>query len=475
MNSLHPSDPGAPIVGDAAEELLQQFCRDLRLFWEQAGGPSLRVLSGRVGLGKSQVGAILGGEVRRLPDWAVVRALIGCCHEYARAHRRLQYVTVGVGVVEFWRPRYSAVDNTLRLAGRRGRTTGGPRAQGQAAGDAAPGARAVPRELPMAVRCFTGRSAELSALSAVVDEPGGDGRLVVAVVSGTAGAGKTALAIEWAHRAASRFPDGQLYVDLRGYDPDRPMNAADVLARFLGVLGVPDPERPLDLDGRATRYRTAIAGRRMLIVLDNASTVDQVRPLLPGTASATVLVTSRDSLAGLIARDGAHRISLDVLPSADAHTLLRRLIGPRADAEPGAVATLTERCAQLPLALRNAAELATARPASTLTELGNELADRQRRLELLDAGGDPRTAVSAIFSWSVRRLPLDVARTFRLLGLYSGADFDAYDTAALVNGDLSTAQRSLDMLARAHLIHPTMGGRHGMHDLLRAYAASRAM
>jgi NB-ARC domain len=464
------------MVEDAAAELLQQFCRDLRLLWEQAGGPSLRVLSGRVGLGKSQVGAILGGEVRRMPDWAVVRALVRSFHEYARAHHRMHYVTVGVGVADFWRPRYAAVDSTLRLAGQRGRSAGGPGTQGQPAGDAAPSARAVPRELPMAVRCFTGRSAELSALSAVLSEPGepAGGRVLIAAVSGTAGAGKTALAIEWAHRAASRFPDGQLYVDLRGYDPDQPMNAADVLARFLGALGVPDPDLPPDVDGRATRFRTATAGRRMLIVLDNASTVDQVRPLLPGTAAAAVLVTSRDSLAGLIARDGAHRINLEVLPPADAHTLLRRLIGPRADAEPGAVATFAERCARLPLALRNAAELATSTPAITLTELGNELADRQRRLELLDAGGDPRTAISAVFSWSVRRLPAGAAHTFRLLGLYSGADFDAHDTAALVNSDLSTARRNLDVLARAHLIHPTANGRHGMHDLLRAYAASLA-
>ncbi len=298
--------------------------------------------------------------------------------------------------------------------------------------------------------------------------------VVVSAVSGTAGVGKTALAVHWAHRARNRFPDGQLYVNLRGYDPDRPMTAPDALVRFLTALGVSGQDIPLEPDDRAARYRTEVAGRRMLIVLDNAATVEQVRPLLPGTGSCAVLVTSRDSLAGLVVREGAQRLDLDLLPADAARTLLRRLIGPRAEAEPDAVGTLAAQCARLPLALRVAAELAAARPTTPLADLVAELADQQRRLFLLNADGDPRAAVVTVFSWSLRYLPADAARTFRLLGLQPGPDLDAYATAALTGTTPADAQRSLDVLARAHLVQRVDAARYGMHDLLRAYAAGLA-
>jgi hypothetical protein len=255
--------------------------------------------------------------------------------------------------------------------------------------------------------------------------------VVISAVCGTAGVGKTALVVHWAHRVRDAFVDGQLYVNLRGHDPDQPLPAADALAGFLSALGVAGQDIPLEVEARATRYRTEITDRRMLVVLDNAGTVEQVRPLLPGTRSCPVLVTSRDNLAGLVALHGAHRLDLDLLPLPDALALLRRLIGGRVDAEPDAAAALAGLCARLPLALRVAAELASTRPSTPLAELVGELADQQQRLDLLDAGGDPRAAVSGVFSWSYRQLPADAARVFRLLGLHPGPDCDSYTAAAL--------------------------------------------
>jgi tetratricopeptide (TPR) repeat protein len=211
----------------------------------------------------------------------------------------------------------------------------------------------------------------------------------------------------------------------------------------------------------------------MLVVLDNAREVEQVRLLLPGASDCVVVVTSRDSLAGLVARHGASRLELGLLPIDDAVALLRALIGGRADADPCAAAALAARCARLPLALRVAAELTAALPGSSLGELVCELAGQQR-LDLLDAGGDPRTAVRAVFSWSCRYLDADAARAFRLLGLHPGPDFDLYAAAAMIAANAETAARLLGQLARAHLIHPTEPGRYGLHDLLREYAAEQA-
>ncbi|MCW6004027.1 tetratricopeptide repeat protein [Micromonospora sp. CPCC 205371] len=208
--------------------------------------------------------------------------------------------------------------------------------------------------------------------------------------------------------------------------------------------------------------------------LTSAASAEQVRPLLPGSGSCAVLVTSRDSLAGLVALHGAHRIDLDLLTLSDAVQLLHALIGPRVDSEPGAAETLAAQCSRLPLALRVAAELAVYRTQAPLAELVRELSDQQRRLELLDAGGDPRASVAAVFSWSLRHLPGDAARTFRLLGVHSAPDIDVYAAAALIGADVETARRLLDVLTRAHLVQPTGPGRYGMHDLLRAYAAQQA-
>jgi DNA-binding SARP family transcriptional activator/tetratricopeptide (TPR) repeat protein len=336
----------------------------------------------------------------------------------------------------------------------------------------------VPRQLPAAVPHFAGRQGELAALTALLKPPGGAAHahaaVVISAIGGTAGVGKTALAVHWAHRAARWFPDGQLYVNLRGYDPGQPIPAADALAGFLRALGVPGQQIPAELDERAARYRSVLSGRRVLVVLDNASDVEQVRPLLPGTPACMAVVTSRDALAGLIARDGAMRLDLDLLPLHDAVTLLRSLAGRRADEEPEAAAALAAQCARLPLALRIAAELAAARPATPLAELAGELAGQQQRLDLLDAAGDDRTAIRAVFSWSYQNLSQPAARLFRLLGLHPGPDVTVRAASSLASTTPARARRLLDELARAHLLTEQVPGRFGCHDLLRAYAIDQA-
>jgi tetratricopeptide (TPR) repeat protein len=334
---------------------------------------------------------------------------------------------------------------------------------------------AVPRQLPRAVPSFVGRARELNVLTDLLaGTEASRGAAVISAIAGTAGVGKTALAVHWAHRAAERFPDGQLYVNLRGYDLEQPIPAADALAWFLRALGVAAQDIPPEADERAALYRSLLAGRRMLVVLDNAGSAEQVRPLLPGVPACAAVVTSRDSLPGLVARDGATRLDVDLLPPADAVALLRALIGRRVDADPGAAEMLTAQCSRLPLALRVAAELAVARPGVPLANLVSELADQQRRLGRLEASGDPRAGVRAVFSWSYRNLDAAAARTFRLLGLHPGPGFDCYAAAALTGTALRQARQLLDLLARAHLIQPTAPGRYDMHDLLRAYARELA-
>jgi DNA-binding SARP family transcriptional activator/tetratricopeptide (TPR) repeat protein len=334
----------------------------------------------------------------------------------------------------------------------------------------------VPRELPGPVPQFTGRAAELADLTAVLERAGAQQprALAVAAIAGTAGVGKTALATQWAHQVADRFPDGQLYVNLHGYEPGQPMSAADALAGFLRSLGVAEQDVPAGTGERAARYRSLLAGRRMLIMIDNARDAEQVRPLLPGSPSCVAVVTSRDALAGLVARDGARRLDLGVLPADEAVGLLRALIGDRVDAEPEVTVTLAGYCARLPLALRVAAERAAASPGVSLADIASELADQQARLDLLDAAGDRLTAVRAVFSWSVRHLDTESARAFRLLGLHPGPDFDDYAAAALTDTTIRRARWLMERLARAYLVQPAGQGRYGMHDLLRAYAADQA-
>jgi len=436
------------------------FCTGLRLL-QEGRGLDRSALARRLGYSRSQLYAILDGHISRPPEWdRLVEPLVrACTGNDERA-------------VAVWRQRYAVlleVDNALRNQHRQDDTlTTRP--------------QVVPAQLPADVNAFTGRAQELAdldrLLARTVKQSGAAGgkstETVMCAITGTAGVGKTALALRWAHRVQGKFPDGQLYVNLRGYGPDQPVSAGDALAGFLRALGLPGPDIPLEVEERAAAYRSLLNGRRMLVVLDNAATVEQVRPLLPGTASCLVVVTSRDALAGLVARHGAQRLDLGLLPSQDAVALLRALIGERIDAEPDAAITLAGQCARLPLALRVAAELATARPATSLAELVSDLGDEQRRLKLLDAGGDPRTAVRAVFSWSYQYLQADAARAFRRLGLHPGPDLDPYATAALTDTSRDHAHDLLDLLACAHLVQLASSSRYGMHDLLRAYATDLA-
>jgi DNA-binding SARP family transcriptional activator len=334
----------------------------------------------------------------------------------------------------------------------------------------------VPRQLPGDVPAFTGREGELAALAAVLDghQRQGGGAIVISAIAGTAGVGKTGLAVHWAHRIADRFPDGQLYVNLRGYDLGPLLSPADALSGFLRALGVAGADLPDETEELAARYRSLLAARRMLIVLDNARDAGQVRPLLPGTGNCLAVVTSRDTLAGLVARDGARRLDLDVLRMPDAVGLLRKLIGARVDSDRRAAEALADRCCRLPLALRIAAELAAARPELPLARLAGDLADQRRQLDLLEAEGDQATAARVVFSWSYRQLDPPAARAFRLFGLHPGPDFDLGAATALTETTAAQARALTEALARANLIQSDGRGRYGMHDLLRAYAREQA-
>jgi tetratricopeptide (TPR) repeat protein/transcriptional regulator with XRE-family HTH domain len=333
----------------------------------------------------------------------------------------------------------------------------------------------VPRQLPAAVPDFTGREAELTALTRMLDkaETGGPGTVVISAIGGTAGVGKTALALYWAHQVAGQFPDGQLHANLRGFDPaGTPVAPADAIRGFLDALGVPPGGIPPNPDAQAGLYRTLLADKRMLILLDNARDEQQVRPLLPASPASLVLVTSRNQLTGLAAADGARTLTLDLLREVEAVQLLTARLGAgRARDEPEAVAEIATLCACLPLALAVAAARAAARPGFPLSALAAELRAAAGRLDALDAG-EPAASVQAVLSWSYHQLSPPSARMFRLLGLHPGPDITAPAAASLAAISEPEARRLLRDLTRACLITEHVPGRYGCHDLLRAYAAA---
>jgi DNA-binding SARP family transcriptional activator len=335
----------------------------------------------------------------------------------------------------------------------------------------------VPRQLPVAPRHFAGRSCELHALSRLLSPPGGDppGVVVIAAIGGTAGIGKTALTVHWAHQIAERFPDGQLYINLRGFDPSgTPVAPADAIRRFLDALRVPANQIPSTAEAQEDLDRSLLADRRMLIVLDNAHDAGQVRPLLPGGPGCLVLVTSRSQLTSLVAVEGAHPVTLDLLNPADARALLARRLGPaRIVAEADGVTELTELCAGLPLALAIAAARAAMRPRLPLATLVRELRNATGRLDALETG-NADVSVRAVFSWSYQRLAAPTARMFRLLGIHPGPDISAPAAASLAGIPLDQALQALGQLTRTHLLTEHAPGRFAFHDLLRAYAAERA-
>ncbi|MEV6825106.1 tetratricopeptide repeat protein [Amycolatopsis sp. NPDC051102] len=334
----------------------------------------------------------------------------------------------------------------------------------------------VPRQLPVDVRGFVNRVVELERLDRwLADEAEADAG-TVAVIAGTAGVGKTALAVRWAHRARDRFPDGQLYVNLRGYDPGAPLTADDALDHFLRALEVPASRIPADVQARAGLYRSLVADKRILVVLDNAATVGQVRPLLPGAAGCLVLVTSRSRLPGLVAREGARRVAVEMLSDTESVALLREVTADyRTADDPGELAELARLCARLPLALRVAAERAAGRPGMPLADLIQDLRDESSLWDALSTEDDDEAdAVRAVFAWSYRALSPDAARAFRLLGLHPGAEFSLDAAAALTDSTPRDTRRLLDTLAGAHLLEDMGSRRYQFHDLMRAYAADQA-
>jgi DNA-binding SARP family transcriptional activator/tetratricopeptide (TPR) repeat protein len=335
----------------------------------------------------------------------------------------------------------------------------------------------VPRQLPAAVAGFAGRSGELTALAGLAEQAvgGAGGTVVISAIGGTAGVGKTTLAVHVAHQVAGLFPDGQLYVDLRGFSPSGdPVPPARVVRGFLDALGVAPRAVPADAEAQAALYRSVLAGKRMLLVLDNARDAAQVRPLLPGSAGCLVVVTSRSQLAGLAAIEGARLLSLGLLTEQEVRQLLAgRLGAARVEAELEAVNELIRLCARLPLALAITAARAAARPEHPLAVLAAELRAADGPLDALDAG-DPTASVRSVFSWSYQQLSPAAAQLFRLLGIHPGPDISVSAVASLVGVETAHARRLLAELTRAHLIAEPAPGRYACHDLLRAYAAEQA-
>jgi DNA-binding SARP family transcriptional activator/tetratricopeptide (TPR) repeat protein len=346
-----------------------------------------------------------------------------------------------------------------------------PRRSTETPPDSAP----VPRQLPADIGGFSGRTTVLDKLDELLipqsDTDSGPG---VVVVHGIGGVGKTTLAVHWAHRAVGAFPDGQLYLNLRGYGPTEPMTVASALDTLLRGLGVPSDQIPTDAEARTNLLRSMLADRRMLLLLDNAHDADQVRPLLPGAGASCVIVTSRNQLRGLVAREGAQRIAVDLLDPPESIALLATVLEQR-EVEFGSesLAELASLCGHLPLALAIAAERASVAVETGPAEIVDEIREHQARLDVLELG-DESTDVRAVFAWSYQALDVDTARLFRLLGLHPAHDTSLPGASALAGTSPAKVRRLLDRLVDINLLQQRRGGRYELHDLLRVYAAELA-
>ncbi len=494
-------------MATAGQVALASFAAELAQLRSLAGSPSLSELvaasaGGPHRLARSTISDKLAAK--SLPDWDFVTAFVAACATHA-AKSGTPLPDDHVGLARWdaahWRM-LSTIDTTraadrLTAVARAELSHRGRRLATPSAAPAAPSPASrdevepvVPRQLPAAVAHFAGRTAQLAALTALLPNdpnpagpvaagsdpaPAESDAVVIAAIGGTAGVGKTTLAVHWAHRFADRFPDGQLYVNLRGFDPDSStVVASAALRRFLVALGVPPHQVPAGPDAQAALYRSRLAGRRMLIVLDNARDADHVRLLLPGAPGCLVLVTSRNQLSSLVTVEGAHPLTVDLPSPAEARDMLARRLGDRrVAAEPEAVEQIVTRCARLPLALAIVAARAAARPDFPLSVLADQLGASRNRLDDL-VGGDAISDVRAVFSWSYTTLAPDAARLFRLLGLHPGPDISPHAAASLAALPPSGARPLLDELAGVHLIVEHAPGRYRFHDLLRTYAVERA-
>ena len=366
------------------------------------------------------------------------------------------------------RPRIS----TVRLLATAFRLSGDERAEFVSLAEPAVGTGTGPRQLPLDVPGFAGREEELSRLDDAIRDTGErSATVVLSAVAGMAGVGKTALALHWAHQVRDDYPDGQLYVNLRGFDAaESVVDPADALRGFLNALEVPPGRIPAGLDERAALFRSVVGGKRLLLVLDNARDEEQVRPLLPGAGGCAVVVTSRNRLAGLIAAEGARPVRLDVLAGDEAYALLAARVGEaRLAAEPEAAAEIIAATARLPLALTIVAARIATHPDFPLASIAAELRSPEGRLDALDDGDLRR-----VFSWSYFACGKDARRLFRLLGLHPGPDLTAEAAAALADVTPAAARPLLSELTRLHLLIEHRPGRYTLHDLLRAYAKELA-
>ncbi|QFR02206.1 tetratricopeptide repeat protein [Streptomyces phaeolivaceus] len=345
----------------------------------------------------------------------------------------------------------------------------------------------APAQLPAPLANFVGRTAQLHALETLLggdseldaqqrqfdreQSVGAPGTVVISAIAGTAGVGKTALAVYWAARAAHRFPDGQLYVNLRGFHPtESVMTSGEAIRGFLEALGVPAEQIAVEAEAQIGLYRSLFAGKRILVLLDNARDAEQVRPLLPGSPGCLALVTSRNQLTGLVACDGAQPLPLDLLTEDEArHLLIRRLGAARVAAERDAVAEIVTRCARLPLALAIVAARAAMNPRFPLSGFARELGEAGAGLTPF-AGGDPSTDMRGVFSWSYNMVGGEAARMFRLLGLHPGPDIGTEAVASLCGLPPGPTRSALSELELANLLGQHLPGRYTLHDLLRVYA-----
>ncbi|MEW2568485.1 BTAD domain-containing putative transcriptional regulator [Streptomyces sp. NPDC047070] len=346
----------------------------------------------------------------------------------------------------------------------------GPQAGPGAGPGTTPGVR--PAQLPADLHAFTGRRAELDWMRDLLPADGGTpAAVVISAIGGAPGVGKTTLALHWAHRNTHHFPDGQLYVNLRGYDPAGvALTPSTAICYFLEALGVPAEDIPPSLDGQSALYRSMLAGRRVLVVLDNARSAEQVRPLLPGTPTCVTVITSREQLHGLVASNGARSLRLDILTVTESIEFMAKRLGvARVAADRQAAIGIAEQCGRLPLALAIVCARAEGHPSAPLADIAAELAESRDDLGVF-AVGDPATDTRSVFSWSYRTLTPEAAGLFRLLWMCPPHGVSVQAVASLAG--LTTAQTRpvLSELTRASLWTEPAPGLYGSHELLRTFS-----
>ncbi|HEX4728403.1 MAG TPA: NB-ARC domain-containing protein [Jatrophihabitans sp.] len=440
-------------------------------------------LAQRSGLGVRTIRDLEGGRVS-YPHGKSIRLLAGALGLVGEARQVFELSSRAADLVPPDRERLTAVPSapvdgrSMSAADHGAREAGTPRTNGHLAIARQPAwpastEWAMPAHLPMDTPVFAGRAGEIAQLDGLLEQVDNGPTVVVAAIWGGPGVGKTTLAVHWAHRVGDHFPDGQLYVDLRGFDQNGPLTSSQVICSVLGVLGVPSEQVPADLHAQACLYRSLLHRRRVLVLLDNARDVEQVRPLLPGTPGCLVVVTSRQQLTGLIAVEGATPVPVDLLSKTEARELMARRLGTRRVlAESAAVDEIIDRCARLPLAMAVFASCAAAGPNLPLAVRAAELREANGAL---DASGGASSDVRSSFTLSYNALSADAARLFRLFGRSQNAvDLTPATAALLTRIPELQVRAAFGELCRAHLTVERRPGYFSTHRLLRAYAAELA-